>query len=235
MDFAGCQALGDRSNQEDDWCCERLPDGRGLLAAVADGIGGSPGGEVAAGIAVDHFRQSLLRGNAVEQQPRRSLELALQQANAAIASEIASRPRLAGMGTTLVGVLVTAGHVWWISVGDSHLYRLRDGVPEKLNQDHSLGDSDRSPMRHLLTSCLNGECIQQVDLPHQGRSLRPGDRLILASDGLDSLKPQTLTRIISDRSPGPASAEDTARLLTTAAVAEGRGHQDNVTVVAVHY
>lgn len=221
----GGQDQGARPYQEDSWALRTLPDG-GLVAVLADGMGGHAGGEVASKLAVE----ALLR--AVEQ--GRSLVDGLQDANAAVKVAAASKAELKGMGATLVGALVKDSRVRWISVGDSPLYLVLDGRLVRLNADHSFApqidamvergmitaeEAAAHPGRHTLREAVMGEPLTLID---QGtRELPPGARLLLCSDGVDSLPHDK----IASGSALPV------RHLLDAVLAVGKPHQDNVTII----
>jgi protein phosphatase len=105
--------------------------------------------------------------------------------------------------------------LFWISIGDSPLYLLRDGRLRQLNEDHSLGphidymvrsgmmseDVGRNhPDRNALTSVLIGEAIERIDCPEKPFRMRSGDILIVASDGLQFLSDSQITDIVSAHS-----------------------------------
>lgn len=160
-------ALGARSNQEDSWLA--LPNSG--LFAVADGMGGYTGGEVASRLAVEAIRN--WRGAAYE-------VTAFFEAHRSI---LASAPR--GAGSTLtVACISPTGHLRVGHVGDSRLYlvRKRAGrrVATQLTTDHANGDGH-------LTNCLGVRpaCLQHVEGSRMGAvALRPDDVILLVTDGL---------------------------------------------------
>jgi protein phosphatase len=230
---------GARSYQEDAALVRE--DGRGLVAVLADGMGGHAGGAVASDVATTSFLNGYL---ATEGDARSRLAEALASANAAILDAAIARPALYGMGCTLVGLAFTAQGVDWISVGDSPLYLLRNGEISRLNEDHSLApEIDRwaelgrisweaalaDPSRHVLRSALTGSSIEMIDRPRAPLPLKPGDAIILASDGIHSLAEPDIARIATAAATSDAAAE--ALLAAVAAVDDP--HQDNTTVVVV--
>ncbi|MDA0824712.1 MAG: SUMF1/EgtB/PvdO family nonheme iron enzyme [Proteobacteria bacterium] len=107
---------------------------------------------------------------------------------------------LKGMGCTLVAAVLDKSGIRWVSVGDSHLYLIRKNELSKKNADHSYGgfldrmaaegtpvDPEAGFSRNMLMSALTGEDIAEVDCPETSVELKAGDRLIVSSDGLDSL------------------------------------------------
>ena len=173
------------------------------LFAVADGMGGRPGGDVAAGMAIEALRTSfqaedpdetwpheLQRGRAAEEG---RLLLAFRRANATVFERAVRTPALRGMGTTLSAALLRGSRLFTAHVGDSRIYRLRTGALEQLTQDHSLsemvrregvslGPPERRPFAGILVRAIGTEARVEVDV--RAEELAPGDVLLLCSDGL---------------------------------------------------
>lgn len=164
--------------------------GRGegpVLLMVADGMGGHVAGDVASRVAVEAATES--EGTPTER---------VEAANRAILDEVQRRPELAGMGTTLTLVeLDTDGLARFAHVGDSRAYLLREGRLRQLTTDHtvvneyvqagkiSAEEAATHPQRSMLTRALGLVPVVQVDAFEE--PLRPGDRLLLCSDGVSSM------------------------------------------------
>jgi serine/threonine protein phosphatase PrpC len=219
-----------------------LPEGE-LVAVLADGMGGHVAGGIASEVACRAFLEAMTRGPG---HAMARLAVALQAGNDAIAEAIVVDRRLRGMGTTLVGLLVRAGGLDWISVGDSPLYLWRRGGLVQINEDHSLAPMlDRlveegrmtaeqamaDGRRHMLRSVLLGEPIELVDSSHRPLALEVGDCVVLASDGLETLSDAEIGGIVGARRS--AGAGGIAEALLAAVEARGVRHQDNTTVVIV--
>lgn len=251
--LAGGQIAGARPYQEDDF---RVTGFRGgdadrcdLLMVLADGMGGHRGGAEASRLAVsvfvDTFRPAT--GGVAAR-----LRAALDAANAAVGESAAANPRYAGMGCTLVGCAVTAGGAaHWISVGDSPLWRLRAGGTgdaarlDRLNDDHSLrpvfeklvstGEMRREDIdaegAHQLRSAVTGDELALVDAGAAPVSLDVGDRIVLASDGLETLPEAEIARL----GAGFGTPTEAVSGLLAAVVAAGRPSQDNATAVVYRH
>ena len=243
-DIAARQSPGARSYQEDCLGHARTAGGRTVLV-LADGMGGHVGGKVASALAV---REALAVLVADPREPGLVLSEALEAANNAIADAAEADRRLADMGTTLVCAIEEDGRLYWISVGDSHLYLHRNGVLTKLNADHSMypvlermvrdGEIDaaeaaRDPRRNMLRSAVTGGEIELVDLLSEGRDLNLGDVLLLASDGLDTLPPEEIAFHINEAASGPL--DRAAAGLIGAVEAAGVPNQDNTSVLLARY
>jgi PPM family protein phosphatase len=221
----GGQDQGARPYQEDCWALRTLADGA-LLAVVADGMGGHAGGAIAARLVVDAAVAAVERGG--------NLADALQAANAAVRAGQRGKPALDGMGSTLVAALVKDDEVRWISVGDSPLYMIEAGELVRLNADHSMApqidallargmltadEAAHHPGRHTLREAVMGAPLTLID--EGSRPLTSGARLILCSDGTQSL----------DEASIAAVASQSVAALIAAVLAVGVAHQDNVTIV----
>lgn len=204
--------------------------------AVADGMGGHPGGEIASRIAVEAAAEVA----AAREADADALGL-LREVFDAAAFRIRSRglhePRYREMGTTLTCVYVRAGHAFVGHIGDSRLYWFRGGRWTRVTADHTMAqdlvdsgrlqpeDADEHPTSHVLTRCL-GVCPRQSpDLLHGSLCLKDGDTLLLATDGLGkTVHDETLAEMV-----GQVGTEQAADWMIEAALAAGG--PDNVTVI----
>jgi serine/threonine protein phosphatase PrpC len=221
----GGQHQGARPYQEDSWRLATLGDGS-LLAVVADGMGGHAGGATASKLAVEAFIHSVEQGG--------GLADGLNDANAAVGKGAAGKSDLAGMGATLVGVHLRGDELRWISVGDSPFYLVEAGKIERLNADHSMApqidalvkrgmltqeEADHHPGRHTLREAVMGEPLTLID--KGTRRLGPDARLLVCSDGVQSLTPEQIM--------GQAALPPDR--IIAAVLAARKEHQDNITVV----
>ena len=185
-----------RSNNEDRFLVRELDDGAVLLA-VADGMGGRAGGEVAAQLAVDTLAGfSLQPGDTAGQLGRQVLA-----ANEKVSFKARSDENLKGMGCTATVALIPKDQISWAHVGDSRLYLFRKSKLRQLTTDHNIAqlmvelgeisrkDAAASPFRHILN-----QCVGQPDCrPAVGReALQPGDIVMLCTDGLHGSITDTL-------------------------------------------
>jgi len=202
------------------------------LLAVADGMGGYAGGEVASKIVIaalaplddDEPGDDLLN-------PLREAVLA---GNAAISELVANDPELDGMGTTLTAVLFAGSRLGVVNIGDSRTYLMRGGAVSQITHDDSFVQSlidegritpeeaNSHPQRSLLLRALTGHDIEPSLTVREARA---GDRYLLCSDGLSSyISHETLTEAV--RIPDPQESAD--RMIELALKAGG---PDNVTVI----
>lgn len=176
-----------------------------------------------------------------------ALAAGLGAANGALDKLVENDPEnLEGAGTTLLGAVVGVDRILWISVGDSPLLLFRDGKLNRLNADHSMrpilagkiaarqmlpGDLATHPERNVLRSALLGGDIEEVDAPEQPSMLRQGDILVAASDGLLTLEPPEICRIL--KAGARKKAIFIAQDLLKKVDARHLPKQDNTTVAVV--
>lgn len=246
FDIAGGQIDGARDYQEDAYLTTYLDDeGPGhnasALVVMADGMGGHAAGNVASKLVVSTFTSTFTDAFG-EKDLRANLQDALGKANAGLSESIRETPALDGMGCTMVAGALIRGKLWWVSVGDSHLYHVRDRELKKKNEDHSYGgyldrmqgqgvtvEPEQGLARNMLMSAMTGEDIAEIDCPTTPVQLLPGDRLIIASDGLDTLSRESIVQLAA-RSQAPKQCVEA---LLTAVEDAAQPRQDNTTVVVV--
>jgi serine/threonine protein phosphatase PrpC len=219
------------------------------LYVVADGMGGHNAGEVASHLAVETIHGFIAESARTADitwpfgiEVNNSIDVnrlitAVRLANRKIYNEGAKAPELSGMGTTVVAALVAGDKVALVSVGDSRIYRLRNGSLEQLTSDDTwlasvLGakeaeDADPGhPLRHVLTSVVG----TRNDLKPESREerLQAGDTLLLCSDGIHGrLDTAALTSVLKDAS---TAADGAAKLVDEAIT---RGTTDNATALVI--
>jgi serine/threonine protein phosphatase PrpC len=204
-----------------------------VLIAVADGAGGTPGGEEASGVVIrklEDFRPDL-------QSPQEHLVSLMQEADQKIFGVVEKEPDLKGMGSTLTAAFVKGEEVFWAHVGDSRLYLFRGDELTQITEDDTMAG-------FLLTE---GEITREESRVHPGRNflfdfigsgefeeetgsftLRKDDVLLLTTDGLhDRVQEETLVSILR------ANSDLEKKLDTLVATALKESGKDNVTVVAV--
>jgi protein phosphatase len=216
-----------RTGNEDGYLVD---DAIGLIA-LADGMGGHQGGEVASATALEALRAAVRSG--------RPLRDAVVDANEAVYRKSQTDPSLAGMGTTLTAGTIAAGDTFIVAhVGDSRAYLLREGELRRITTDHShvqelvddgrLTDDEAAvhPMRNIVTRSVGSE--ESVDVDVFPVSLQDHDRLVLCSDGLTDMVHEDEIAAELRREPDPTVCAQ--KLIDRANAAGG---VDNITVVIV--
>ncbi len=219
---------------------------RGLFV-VCDGMGGAPAGEVASQLAADAILEELNRpdtGESVSQSSdegylRQTCRLAeaVRRSNQCIYDRAQRDPQQAGMGATVVGAWITDHIASVVHVGDSRAYLWHEHRLERLTRDHSLVESDAGAdlldrnealqaASNVLVRALGREPDVEVDRTEV--PMRPGDYLLLCSDGLTRMVPESLlARAIVE-------VRDPQRICGYLVEAANRnGGADNVTVVVI--
>ncbi|HEX4954395.1 MAG TPA: Stp1/IreP family PP2C-type Ser/Thr phosphatase [Thermoanaerobaculia bacterium] len=234
-----------RAHNED---CFEIDTGRQLFV-VADGMGGHSHGEIASRIAVETIRDFTKKAldlpgpwpypyDSRLRHGSNILANAVRLAHRNVLKEIGKDAALQGMGTTVVGLLVDTEGASIAHVGDSRLYRWREGRLDLLTQDHtwvneqvaagflSEEQARNHPLKNVVTRALGGEGEVQVDL--QEVELRPKDRYLLCSDGLTTMLADGQIEAMFTEG---ATLEEICRRLV--GEANRRGGIDNITVVVL--
>jgi protein phosphatase len=220
MDIAGGQIQGARRRQEDAFAIEELADGARLVL-VADGLGGLPAGDVASREAsqefVRVFREQARGGHG---SGRDWLRHAVGEAHDHLHRRQSAAEELMGMSTTLVAVYArNGGDACALSVGDSYLMLLRNGMLYVLNDLHRAGSG--------LTSCLGAQ-LREI-WAHDALKVERGDRFLLATDGITTLSEATIKQWLA----GGKDSRAVVRGLLHAIEDAGEAHQDNATLVSM--
>ena len=241
---------GDRKQQQDSVDSFGHKSTGLTLLALSDGIGSAGYGNLASRLIV-RTAMTNLRGRLTEiatgsEPVSEVLHGAALAANRTLASAVAEHPDKKGMGGTLILSVITSAHMYFLSIGDSPIYRLRGSELIRLNKLHSLasgldglaamGKLDPKVARSMaarstLTSALTGQKLAKVDVPVEGEAVQPGDILLLASDGIETLSEQELaTLMVSAHEDGAAR---TVAGIIGAIEKAGKQGQDNVAVTVV--
>ena len=203
------------------------------LYAVADGMGGHRGGEVASSLALETVQGMFERREG-------SLADQVVEANRAVFDRSQNDRSVSGMGTTLTAALVDGSRVHLVHVGDSRAYLLRGGELAQLTEDHTLvhrmvkegeisqEEAETHPQRSILTRALGVDQSVQVD--EGDVEVSDGDRLLLCTDGLTGMVPEGQIREILLESADPQEAVE--KLVK---VANRAGGIDNITAVILDF
>jgi PPM family protein phosphatase len=203
------------------------------LYAVADGMGGHRGGEVASSLALETVQGMFERreGSLAEQ---------VAEANRAVFDRSQNDRKVSGMGTTLTAAQVDGNRVHLVHVGDSRAYLLRDGELTQVTEDHTLvhrmvmegeiseEEAETHPHRSILTRALGVD--QNIQVDEGDLEVAPGDRLLLCTDGLTGMVPEGQIREILLENLDPQEAVD--KLVK---VANRAGGIDNITALILDF
>ena len=223
-----------------------------LFAIVSDGIGGHRAGEVAAELTVNYILQKISESDG--KRPLEIMENAIHSASQAIASRSASQEDQYGMGATCACLWVEGHRLYTAYIGDSRIYLIRDGKIQRLTVDHTWvqeaiekglitpEQARDHPNVHVIRRHLGSVELPDVDfrlrlspedddeqaIKNQGAFLKPGDVLLMCTDGLtDLIWDDEILRLVTTRNTLKSAAGDLV------AQANERGGYDNITVVLI--
>jgi len=215
-----------------------MASGRGILALVADGMGGHEAGEVASHMAVEVVAREYY---ASKLEPGAALVAGFKEANRQIHTFAAKKPELAGMGTTCSALAVTGETVCAAHVGDSRIYLVRRGAIYQMSEDHSevmqmvrqgllsLEEARRHEDRNVLLRALGTHADVEISGWAEPLPAFPGDRFVISSDGLhDGVREDEIQAAVTEQDP-PAACHWLVEL------ARQRGGYDNITVAVVAF
>ncbi|HEX3747241.1 MAG TPA: PP2C family serine/threonine-protein phosphatase [Bryobacteraceae bacterium] len=168
----------------------------GVIALVADGMGGCNGGEVASALACEKIPKVYFASNGPAPA---ALRASLESVNGEIYQTAQAQPHLHGMGTTAVAFAITSSHGWLAYVGDSRLYLIRRGQIYRMSEDHSMvfemvhkglltpEEARNHADRNVLSRALGSRPQVEVSCWDEPFPIQAGDRFLLCSDGLHDL------------------------------------------------
>lgn len=207
---------------------------KGVLAVVADGMGGHSGGEVASSLAVEVICRAYYASNS---SPVEALTESLNQANREIHEASSRDEKLKGMGTTCTALAIYGNQAVVAHVGDSRLYLLREGEIYLMTEDHSavmemvkqgllsLEDARHHEDKNVILRALGTAPNVDVSTWKAPLTIHIGDQFILCSDGLyDLVADSEIKDIVSATADIHSSCEQLINL------AKKRGGYDNITV-----
>jgi serine/threonine protein phosphatase PrpC len=208
------------------------------LLAVADGMGGHAGGEIASAIALEILahRSAIFTDDGMDQDSADDyFNSTIDEIDSALKLASDEEPKLSGLGTTLTALFIRNNQAALLHVGDSRAYRIRGAEIEQLSVDHTVmqelltagtithAEVADHPQRSMLTQALMGSQILSIGL--HIFDLQKGDRFILCSDGLSGvLADEEIASLVQSHSPEAACSA----LIDATYI---NGAPDNVTVV----
>jgi PPM family protein phosphatase len=208
------------------------------LLAVADGMGGYVGGEIASRTVINKLSEltPVLTNSELDNESREDiLRTSILDMDAAIAGIGAERPELIGMGTTLTTIALFNNYVLLLHIGDSRAYRIRGKKIEQISHDHTvvqelvdqgrltLDEIAEHPQRSFLTQALMGkENLNPVLIAYPAL---PGDKYLLCSDGLTAV-------VDEGKIVGALQSDLQTAVNSLVDLTYKNGAPDNVTVIA---
>jgi len=239
----GCQYIGTREHQEDSFGISDVKDPqlcakKGIIAVVADGIGGMDDGQVASKLVVQTIASGFYQETDL---PSPALRLLTLAANAHIKVNEYCQHHGTRCGSTLAAVLLDRNDLYFLSIGDSRIMLYRQGGFIQLNREHKLGKilEEKAALNTLdgsaanrkpgaLTSHVGMDDLRQIDRNMSPIHLLKGDKLLLMSDGVyNTLSEGELLSLLENK------PEESAARICEAVKAKQRRSQDNATAVVL--
>ena len=236
--------IGRRDYQQDSSGHTAALGGKGLLAVLADGMGGLSGGEkVSQKIVMDMLAMAAhLQSNQVNGVLWKMLDKVNENVNQMLGPD-----GLYKSGSTMVAILAFEGQFQWIAVGDSRIYLYRQGYANQLNHDHdhlqtqmadvlsgrlTMEEALHNPDSRKLTSFIGMGQLKYVDGSRNAIALEPGDRLVLMSDGVYNIVNENfLAEVLKNYKDVEQAAAVIERIVRDA----NHPHQDNYTAIVLGF
>lgn len=243
--YGSAQNIGRRKEQQDSFYLSEYDNNvsqkkKNLLIAVCDGMGGIPCGKEAARIASDSLTNSFFEKVGVINTSEALIQ-AVYESNSAVRDLIQSKDMIQEIGTTLVAAAIEDEKLFWVSVGDSHIYQFSNDLLKQLNEDHIFAKvldaavnrgvidkdiADTHYQRDALTSYIGIEDLKKVS--SGSVKILPGTSVILCSDGLYKVLCDDEIIFVYDQDPARW-----ANNLIQETLKKNDPHQDNVTCVII--
>lgn len=236
--------IGRRPSQQDSLGSTPVCQGQGILAVVADGMGGLSGGDQ---VSQRIVMEMLNRGTQLRTMQTDGVLLKMVKAINDCVNDMLGESGIYKSGSTLVSVLATKEYFQWISVGDSRIYLYRDGSLIQLNQEHTLlqewmpdildgkmtfEEALQNPDGVKLTSFIGMGKLKHVDCSLRNIRIVPGDRILLMSDGVfNTLAEKSMAEILK-RTP---DVQQVANIFEQKILAAQVPTQDNFTVIILGF
>lgn len=221
---------GEFYRDEHSACEFRMDDSSRMAAMVADGMGGHAGGEFASELALQSFDEFLTKLPPTQQGEYiiAAVKDWTLQAHTFIIRKGQELPAYSGMGTTMVGMFFYEDKIFTINIGDSRLYRYRNGILKQLTEDHSMRNMthDMSQKSNLIYNCLGAGGSVFADVEDITDKIVADDLYLICSDGLSDMLTDESIESILDRN---GSANDLVN------AAKDAGGKDNISVILLRF
>lgn len=247
INYFGLTFTGRRSNNQDAFVTININE-KAMFCAVADGMGGAAGGEVASKLTIETavaFLKGKFKGLVEPDSLKSILEEMFLACQDAIARRLEQCPELAGMGTTMTCILIFRNKYVWGNIGDSRLYKLANGKITQLTRDHTFVEEYRekfgndlpdhvAEQSNIITRAIDGRGDQTDIFPSSGffSFLNSRDLFLICSDGLifDKVEDKN-TKPFYHYITGTNTLEEACKQLI--ALAFHAGSSDNITIVLI--
>jgi serine/threonine protein phosphatase PrpC len=234
------QIIGTRNDQEDSF--STAEDQKGLLAVLADGMGGYSNGKVASNLAVETLIREFSNAESVHPIDKFFLNAA-NLCNRAVLDKAKGKR----MGSTLISVMISDGNLYWASIGDSAIMLFKNGEFINLNKKHvfeavleeqyisgriSEEQLLNNPMKKRITSYIGAEVLKDIEMSEKPIKLVPGDKVILCSDGVyNSISEIEMEDVLIKNLKPFEASEEIIDIISR----KNYERQDNATIIILQY
>lgn len=215
------------------------------LAVLCDGMGGMNGGEQASVLCVKRMLEAFDKNDKPIPEFYRNNVVDIDRAVASLQDENGD---YLGAGSTLVSVVIDGNHLYWCSVGDSHIYIIRNNEMALVNTEHNymlellkrveqgeitLEEANKDKSKDALISYMGIGAISLMDIIEKPFQLAKGDYIVLSSDGLyRSVSDEEIFNIVKQNG---FDMQKAAEQLTECALSKNNPYQDNTSVITIRY
>lgn len=236
ISIGSAQILGRRNEQED--CFSTVTTESGIMAVLADGMGGYSNGKIASNVAVNTYADAFTKAENIY-----PVEEFLMDTARLSNMRIYERGNGEKIGTTLVVVVVSEDYLYWASVGDSAIVLFRNNELINLNKKHvfesvleekyisgkiSKEEMMNNSKKKRLTNYMGHKGFKDIEVNEKAIQLRPGDKVILCSDGVyNSINEIELERALMKKIKPSAASEEIMGMIREKNLVK----QDNATIV----
>jgi len=244
--FGNAQHQGRRPYQEDSFGFSTLSNNellnsKGVLAVLADGMGGLSNGKEVSSLVVSSMLEYFNNPDTVCRSAQHLFQLT-EHINEEVCKRFCPDGQIQA-GSTVVSALVHKGFLHWLCIGDSRIYLKRKDMLYQLNEDHdylntlledafrgrtSYEDAFCDPQKDVLVSCIGNSELPEADYSINGLELEKGDVIALCSDGIyNAITKETFKDLLSD------DAQASAQRIEKEVLRQNFQNQDNLTIIVI--
>jgi serine/threonine protein phosphatase PrpC len=232
------QILGRRKEQEDSY--KIVSNEKGVLAVLADGMGGFSNGKLASSTAVKTFADEFTKAPSIL-----PIEKFIAETSRICNTRVIENSKGENSGTTLVAVVISGGYLYWASIGDSAIVLFRNCEFINLNKKHifqsvleekfimgeiSSEELKNNSYKKRLTSYIGHKGFNDIEISRKALELRKGDKIILCSDGVyNSVTEIEMERVLSKKITPECACNEIIEIIKR----KNSPKQDNATIIVL--
>jgi len=243
------QHIGQRKEQQDSLVCQHIlnPNGKnskGVLVAIADGMGGLQKGKVISKIAIEKFVTQF--SQIKEENIIKKFIKSFENTNDLVIDFSVKNNLKNNVGTTLLAGFIVRDYLYFASVGDSRIYHYRNNILTKITNEHNYENRLLEKLKNVeissdffnnekhksaLTSYIGIEVLEEINISNTPINLKANDKLLFCSDGLyNALSDFEITNILKKNND-----KNTISILIKNAINKKKPHQDNISVILINF